>query len=72
MCVCVCLNKFPKPPNFIGVFFGFSVGNLFGFEDIGTLSFEGAKVRKKWFSRRENIFFDERLAEWEKGCIFAV
>jgi len=50
----VCLNKFLKPPNFIGVFCGFSVGNVFGFEDIGTPFFEAAKVRKKLLSAQEN------------------
>jgi len=43
----VCLNKFPKPPNFIGVFFVFSIGNLFDIEGIGVHLFEWGKNRKK-------------------------
>ena len=46
--VCPCLNKFPKPPKFIGVFFAFSFGNVFDIEDIGAHLFEWGKNRKKW------------------------
>ena len=42
----MCLYKFPKPPNFIGVFFVFSVGNLFDIEHIGTSFLKCAKVGK--------------------------
>ena len=33
--------------------------------------FARAKVRKKMDFREEKHFFAERLAGWEKGCIFA-